>query len=244
MESAIPAILEERVAALEESIVRLNRLVMIGLLSGLALLSVNWLASRPSKNLVVNSVELRDNTGVVRSRLAMNHDETASLTMFDHKGSKLLTLGQTYKGSSALTLYDGSEPRVQLTSIANGASSLRFLDGANESMSSVFMRPKKGMGISFATSEEGMFFGLNPSGEPGVRSVNIAQVKKGRKKLILENLERFSEPNYGAESLEHIASEKEKDRVPSSLPTTDSERSDLSARSHPAFVARQARLGP
>ena len=132
MEDANRDVLQERLAALEQTVAYQNRVGLVGLFAVLALLSLNYLAMRPSKDLVVDSLELRDRTGTVRSRLALNSDDSPMLSMFDHKGIKLATVGQTFLGSSALTFYDEGEPRIQLGSVSKGVSSLRFMNEANE----------------------------------------------------------------------------------------------------------------
>ena len=192
MEDANRAELQERLAILEQTVAYQHRLGLVGFLAFFAMISLTLLTTRPSKNLVVESLELRDPKGTVRTRLALNSDETPMLNMYDHKGIRLLGLGQTFAGSSSVTFYDQGELRAQLGSIGKGAASLRFVDDANETMSSVFMRPDRGMGLSLATGEKGFFVGLEPNGKPSARLVDVEAVKEGRSRLTLEDIERFS----------------------------------------------------
>ena len=194
MENADRDVLRERLAQLEQTVAYQNRLGLGGLLLVVALLAVTWLATRPSKALVANSLELRDHTGVLRSKLAVNSDGAPVLTMYDHKGVKLLTLGQSLQNSSALTFFDQGDPRVQLTAVSKGISSLRFMDEGNETQSAIYMRPDRGMGISLASADEGLFLGLEPNGKPEFRFVDIDQAKEGRSRLTSEDLERFALP--------------------------------------------------
>jgi hypothetical protein len=181
----------ERIETLERKVLRL-RASNLAALAGIAAILVSMIvASRPSDTIATRSLVLEDQWGNTRAKLGLSQDGSPQLAFHDIHGNKLVSVAQTYADSSALTFFDRGEPRIQLSSNSQGMSTLRFLDEGRESQTSLFMARDRSMGVSLVSADQGMFFGLQADGSPGLRIVDATGKEQGRISLSAEDLRRI-----------------------------------------------------
>jgi hypothetical protein len=184
-------VLLSRIDALERRALQLKVLNFFSLAGVMALVVVTIATSRPKATLEVQNLLLKDQWGNTRAQLGVGHDGSPHLTFFDQAKNKLVSLAQTYADSSALTFFDRNDPRILLSSNSKGLATLRFLDEARESQTSVFMGRDGSMGVSLVSEDEGMFLGFHSDGSPVLRIVDDTGKERGRISLSADDFARI-----------------------------------------------------
>ena len=175
----------------------------LGIIAAFGVVAVALAASsllRPVRDLDVKRLTFHDDFGKVRMLLSVAEDGVPRVQMFDEKGRKLVTLGESHAHSAALTIYQGGEPRLQLSTLSAGPTALKFLNSRSESETSMYLLPDDSTGVTMLHHGRRLAFGFQPDGTPALRLLDEGGQETGYLALTPMAIERLGANVKSAES--------------------------------------------
>jgi hypothetical protein len=166
----------ERLDGLERDLRRVARIGAAVFVGSLVLLAgATDLFRRPRE------VALRDRTGQVRARLALDGDD-AELAFHDPQGRPQIRLQAMANGMSSLSLFDRGRERMFLAASPGGPASLSFIDTAEgpKSSSALFMGADGTTGLGLGNDRLSVVTAVQPDGLGGVVVADQDGTERGR----------------------------------------------------------------
>ena len=140
-----------------------------------ACLALSLFAARPfgrKRALEAESLTLRDNDGRVRASLALAHDGSPSLTLFDSQGREQCRLQGHSDDSTTLTFNDRGKARVTLSSMSNGSALLSFTDRAHNVGTGLYLHSNGETGLATRTAAGETRLATTPDGRAEMRRID------------------------------------------------------------------------